>query len=150
MSLAGRFDWRWAGQPEPAPARAVVAFGPAARRLHARLQLMSAEEQARLHATASRDVMVVSGATAALPWIDGAAYAAPCPEAPNLWLPTLRRPDVACDLLAIALDRRHQRKPLLLWPDPSVLVPMDRQLPVSAALLARIAALWDDQPGAAA
>ena len=150
VSLIGRFDWGWTDQPEPAAARAIVAWGGAARRLLARLQAMEGEQQARLLATASRDVLIVSGVTVDLPWVDGAAYAAPCPEAPSLWLPTLQRPDVACDLLATALERRHPRKPLLLWPKPSALVPMDRQLPLSPALTARIATLWDGRPGAAA
>lgn len=111
---------------------------------------MDLDEQAHLHATASRDVLILTGETASLPWVDGAAYAAPCPEASNLWLPVLQRPDVACDLLGIALERRHQRKPLLLWPSPSALVPMDRMLPLSASLLERIAELWTRKsPGAA-
>lgn len=143
MSLTGKFEWRWVRQHEPSAARAVVAWGPLAWRLHARLEAMDGEQQARLLATASRDVLIVSGDTNDLPWVDGGAYAAPSVEAPSLWLPTLLRPDVACDLLGDSLGRRHHRKPLLLWPDPSAIVPMDRQLPVSAAHLSRIAALWD-------
>lgn len=142
MSLAGRFDWHWRRHPDPGAPRAVVAWGAAAPRLHARLLALSAERQAPLLATASRDVLVATGEADDLPWVDGAAYAAPCPDAPSLWLPTLWQPDVPCDLLAQALHRRHTRQPLLLWHQPAALVPLDRQLPVSQAHLERIAAHW--------
>jgi hypothetical protein len=142
VSLDGKFDWRWTRQSDPAPARAVVAWGGGAPHLHARLQSLLPEHQARLLATAGADVLIVSGETLDLPWIDGAAYAAPCAEAPGLWLPTLWRPDLPCDLLWKALHKRHARQPLLLWPTPPAIVPLDRQLPLSAAHLARIQSLW--------
>lgn len=142
MSLAGSIDWRWQRRPDPASPRAVVAWAEAAPRLHARLHNLAAEHQARLLATASRDVFIVSGETLDLPWVEGAAYAAPSVEAPGLWLPTLWCPDMPSELIARALLTRHARQPLLLWPDPETIVPMDRQLPVSPALLARIASHW--------
>jgi len=145
VSPAGKFDWRWRRRAEPAAPRAVVAWGDAAARLHARLAGMPPERQARLLGTASRDVFIVSGETVDLPWVDGAGYAAPCAEAPGLWLPTLWQPDVACDLLALALHKRHARQPVLLWPAPCALVPLDRQLPLSAAHLLRIATHWQGQ-----
>lgn len=145
MSVQGRFEWRWQRRAEPVPAHALVAWGGAASRLHTRLLDMPGERQTRLLATASRDVLVVSGETPDLPWVEGAAYAAPCADAPGLWLPTLWQPDLPCDLLAQALHRRHGRQPLLLWPQPSAIVPLDRQLPLSPAHLARIAAHWSGQ-----
>jgi hypothetical protein len=123
-----------------------VAWGAAAPRLHARLQALVAAgpQQAKLlQATASRDVVIVTSQQAEqLPWVEGAAYAAPCDEAPALWLPTLQRPDAAPELLMRALKARHQRQPILLWPAPAALVPLDRLLPVTAELLARIGEHW--------
>ena len=142
MNLAGRFDWRWQRRLEPASPRAVVAWGAAAPRLLARLLDLPAEHQARLSATASGDVIVAAGEAADLPWTDGVAYAAPCADAPGLWLPTLWQPDVPCDLLAKALQQRHANQPLLLWNVPSALVPLHRLLPMSAAHLERIEAHW--------
>lgn len=142
MNLAGHFEWRWQRRDDAAPPRAVVGWGPAAERLHGRLRQLPDERQARLLATASADVLVVAGETGDLPWVEGAGYAAPCETAPQLWLPTLWRPDVPGELLASALERRHKRRPLLLWPQPSAVIPLDRQLPVTAAHLARIAQHW--------
>jgi hypothetical protein len=142
VKLSDRIDWGWRPAAEPAAPRAVVAWGEAAPRLHARLGTLAADRQARLQATASRDVLIVSGETLDLPWVAGAAYAAPCALAPALWLPTLWQPDVPSDLLARAVTARHGRQPLLMWREPSALVPLDRQVTVSPALLTRIAGLW--------
>lgn len=126
---------------------AVVAWGDNAVRLHARLCALSTEHLMRLLGTASRDVLVVSGQTADLPWVDGAAYAAPCNEAPALWLPTLYQPDVPGDLLSQALLQRHPRSTLLLWPTPAAIVPLDRQLPLSDEHLRRIGEHWGAHRG---
>lgn len=145
MSLATPFAWRWRPRAEALPAQAAVAWGAAARALHARLQQFEPEQQAGLSATASRDLLIVVGEGAALPWVDGIAYAGPCGEAPGLWLPALEEPDLPLDLIARGLERRHQgRQPLLLWPRPEAVLPLDRLLPLSQPLLARIAAHWQE------
>jgi len=142
MTSAALLEWRWKTRATALPAQAAVAWGNAAQQLLARLHRLSLAEQAMLSATASRDVVVVTGEISALPWVDGVAYAAPCIEAPGLWLPTWTEPDLPGDLLARMLQRQHHRQPLLLWPQPQAVIPLDRLTPVSAVLLARIDALW--------
>jgi hypothetical protein len=137
-----KLGWGWRDVAEPAAPQAAVACGPAARRLLDRLAALPTEALTPLLATAHEDMLVVIGPEAALPWVSEIAYAAPAAEAPSLWLPVLRRPDVPLDLLERALLRRHGRQPLLLWPDPPSVMPLDRQLPVSLPLIGRIAALW--------
>ncbi|MFL1386207.1 hypothetical protein ACI77F_00860 [Pseudomonas tritici] len=134
--------WAWRSRPLPAEAQAAVAWGEAARRLHRRLSLLAAEHAARLQATANGDVLVVTGVTADLPWVDGVAYAAPSTRAPALWLPTSWQLDVPEDLLGQALSARFKRSPLLLWCEPQAVVPLDRLLTVSPAHLQRIASYW--------
>lgn len=134
--------WAWRSPPVPAEAQAAVAWGDAARRLHARLGLLASDHAARLLATANGDVLVVTGATADLPWVDGVAYAAPSASAPQLWLPTHWAPDVPQDLLGQALTARFKRSPLLVWRAPQAVIPLDRLLAVSPAHLQRIAAYW--------
>ena len=135
----------WGG-PAPAEAAAAVAWGDAAARLHALLVRESARDAAaashRWSASASRDVLMVLGEPATLPWVDGVAYAAPCADAPALWLPTLWEPDLPGDLVERALHRLHGRQPLLLWRQPLAVVPLDRLLPATPALLARIKEHW--------
>lgn len=138
-------SWAWRSRPVPAEPQAAVAWGEVARRLHARLALLDDEHAARLHATANGDVLVVTGATADLPWVDGVAYAAPSVSAPQLWLPTRWMPDVPQELLGRALSARFQRSPLLLWRAPQAVIPLDRLLAVSPAHLQRIAAFWGDR-----
>lgn len=144
MSLAGSIDWRWRPRGEPLPAGAAVAWGATARALHQRLLKLEPAQCEGLSATAGRDLLVVVGRADALPWVDGIAYAGPSEAAPGLWLPVLEEPDRPIDLVARALQRRHpQRQPLLLWPQPEAVLPLDRLLPLSAALLARIEGHWE-------
>lgn len=142
MTQAPGLSWNWQPRAEPVVARAAVAWGNVARRLHARLQQLPAPQAARLQATANAQVLLVLGEEADLPWIEGLQYAAPDPEAPQLWLPTHYQPDVSPALLAQALLARCSSTPLLLWHQPKALIPLHRQLPVSAQHLARIAAYW--------
>jgi hypothetical protein len=119
-----------------------VAWHQAARSLHARLVQLLPAAQAQLLATVSHDVLIVTGPPRDLPWVPGIAYATRCAEAPALWRPTLQKPDVPLDLLARALQRRHRREPLLLWPEPAAVVPLDRQQRVTPELLELIAGRW--------
>lgn len=132
--------WTWREDPAPPPPQGVVAMGALARRLldsAARSQTPEA-----LMATASDALLVVTGPAPALPWLDGVLYIAPRPEAPALWLPTAQRPNVALDLLAQAVARRHPGPPWLLLPAPPALVPLGRLLPLAATLVEQIRGRW--------
>ena len=143
MSAVVPLEWRWRPRAEPLPARAAVAWGTAAGALHARLLQLVPEQQAGLSAMAGPELLVVTGETDALPWVDGIAYAGPATDAPGLWLPTIEEPGLALDLIARGLQREHpKRQPLLLWSRPAFVLPLDRLLPLSPALLARIGAHW--------
>ncbi|MFS2069676.1 hypothetical protein ACEN9D_13010 [Pseudomonas sp. CT11-2] len=144
MSVSAK-GWAWRPRLAPAEPQAAVAWGDAARRLHARLLLIPAEQGTRLQVTANRDAMVVSGAASDLPWVDGVEYAATDERAPGLWLPTSWEPDVPTDLVGQALSTGFSRSPLLLWRDPPAVIPLDRQLPVTAQHLQRIAAYWAER-----
>jgi MoxR-vWA-beta-propeller ternary system domain bpX5 len=119
-----------------------VAWGGAARSLHARLARLPPSLQMRLFASASFNFLIVTGSPEDLVWVPGVAYATRSTEAPTLWRPTLLLPDVPMDLLARSLQRLHAREPLLLWPEPAAVVPLDRQLRVTPELLERIAKRW--------
>ncbi|WP_249679645.1 hypothetical protein [Pseudomonas abieticivorans] len=136
-------DWQWQRRGEPLAPRAAVAWGEVARQLHARLQQLPAGARKRLQATASHGLLVVTGESADLPWVDGIQYAAPAPQAPGLWLPTQWQPDACSELLLQALSARFPRQPLLLWREPALVIPLDRQLPLSLEHhLPRIQTLW--------
>lgn len=138
--------WRWRTETAVPAAMGVVGHGEVARALHAKAraatQAAASDAAPPWQITAHQDLLVLTGQADTLPWVDGARYIAPRPEAPTLWLPTLERPDIALDLLAAAVARRHPQRPMLLWPQPAQLVPLHRLLPADAAVLARIAAHW--------
>lgn len=142
MTDTPKLSWSWQPRLQSAEPAAAVAWGDAALRLLSRLEQMPDEQQARLQATANREVLIVLGEACDLPWVQGIDYAGSCPEAPELWLPTRWQPNVPLDLLARALGERYTRIPLLLWHRPATCIPLDRQLPLSAEHLGRIQAHW--------
>jgi hypothetical protein len=135
VSLAG---WSWRNRACALEPQAALGWGAARARLHARLEKLTPPHLARLFASANRDFLIVAGATADLPWAEGVAYAAPCPDVPQLWLPTQREPNMAAEPIAQAFCRHFGRHPLLLWPDPACVLPLDRLLPLTPELLTRI------------
>jgi len=139
--------WRWRTLPEARVPGAALAFGQAARRLLIRLTKTEAERRQGWMVAVADDVLVVFGATTQLPWAEGVRYAAPHPDARGLWLPTNEEPNAPVDLLMTALSRSTGRTPLLLWPDPSRVIPLDRQLAASDEVLQSIAERWQAGPG---
>jgi len=138
--IAAVQTWHWLPRQSAPEPQAAVAWGEAATILLRRLLGMVPEVRARYRVTACMDAVIVVGGGEALPWVPEIRYAAPHPDAPELWLPTLWQPDVPVDLLARKLVRQFQRQPLLLWREPALLLPLDRVLPASAEVLMRIAA----------
>lgn len=160
-------SWQWREDTDPPIARGAIGFGAVARALfavaRAHAAALPAGKAPAWQATAHRDALILVERDLAerdlvqrdlvrrdgdpappLPWVDGAAYIAPRPEAPMLWLPTTRRPDVALDLLARAIAQRHPpERPVLLWPAPAQLIPLQRWLPADDDVLSRIAARWE-------
>lgn len=135
MTTQATLAWGWRPVDDAPAPRAAVGHGIAAARLLARLAGLPAARRAALAATGTRDWLIVLGPADDLPWVDGVRYATPCAACPGLWLPTHCAPTVPPDLLWIALDARHRRAPLLLWPEPAAVLPLDRQLPVDDALI---------------
>lgn len=135
--------WIWRRETDVPPAMGVVGCGDVARALFAKVEAIAAAQTTpQWQVSAQQDLLVLTGNTETLPWVDGARYIAPRADAPTLWLPTLERPEIALDLLAAAIARKHPQRPMLLWPQPAQLVPLHRLLPADAAVLARIAAHW--------
>ena len=123
-------------------AQAAVSHGEASRALLRALAALPAARRVDLRLSAAADWLVVLGNPATMPWVDGIRYAAPAAQAPMLWLPTHVSPDVDAGLVFTALKRRHGRTPLLLWPAPEAVLPLDRAQPADEATLRAIAARW--------
>ncbi|MGO1069405.1 bpX5 domain-containing protein [Lysobacter sp. CA199] len=137
--------WSWRAQdPSPSPQGAVGIGAAASRALLRAVERLDENVRDTLMLTANADVAVVTGAAAQLPWFEGVAYAAPCEQAPALWLLTTECPDVPLDLLQRAIARQHPQAPVLLLREPAQIVPLHRALPASAALIAQIRAHWQD------
>ena len=135
-------NWGWRDEPEPPVAQGVIGVGVVARRLFAAIEARPQSAWRSLMAAANDDLLILTGPTEDLPWVDGAQYIAPRTEVPALWLPTAQRPTPPLDLLDRAIRRQHQQSPLLLLPTPAQLVPLTRLLPVDASLLRQFRQRW--------
>ena len=95
----------WRPRRTPLDPIAVAARGSAARALAQRLLARDDEALARLNGAASRDLLVILGDSADLPWVDGAVYLGKDAAAPSLLLPTTREPSVPLPLVERAFAR---------------------------------------------
>ncbi|ANH70609.1 hypothetical protein ABE85_15780 [Mitsuaria sp. 7] len=135
--------WRPPAEDAAPRPQAAVAHGPASRALLARLGGLPPTQREGLQLTAAEDWLVVLGNTAVVPWVDGVRYAAPSPRVTTLWLPTHATLDLDPELVWRALRRRYPRSPLLLWPSPEIVLPLDRAQPADDATLRLLAARWE-------
>ena len=99
------------------------------------LHSCSIKQLQALSVVATRDLMVLLGANQALPWIDGARYCAPDPQAPNLWTPTHLAPTLPADLVQTKLIERAASSPVLLWHAPELLLPLAGAQALTPSLL---------------
>ncbi|MBI2395987.1 MAG: hypothetical protein HYV09_40870 [Deltaproteobacteria bacterium] len=130
------FTWR--SREHPLSARAVAAFGPAARALAASVGRRADAELHALRAVGAEAGIVVLGEEEALPWADGALYLGQDAAAPSLLLPTTLRPDLALPLVERALLRRVARDGVLaVIPSQHLLIPVDGARPLTRAHLSR-------------
>lgn len=118
---------RWQPREVPLVPLGAWASGPARVRLLQRLLSAADEQLVRLQGVASASVLVILGAEADLPWVDGLTYLGREDAAPSLLLPTALRPDVAAGLLEAAVLRRlgpgeRERGPWAMGLEPKVLV----------------------------
>ncbi|NVJ16396.1 hypothetical protein [Myxococcus sp. AM010] len=134
---AARLPVRWRARAAPLEPLAVVGEGLVAVALARRVL---AEDDARLatwEGVAGPGLLVLLGASASLPWVDGAVYLGRDDAAPSLLLPCALAPAVAAPLLERALVA-HARGGGAKWavlPASMCLVSMEAARPVSRVTL---------------
>jgi hypothetical protein len=109
---------RWSARAVPLTPTAVIACGPVAARLADRLLTFADDLLLRLRGVAGRDLIVLTGESSDLPWLDGVDYLGRDPLAPGLYIPTTLEPTPSVVLLERALRRRAPQlaAPLALMP----------------------------------
>jgi hypothetical protein len=127
----------WSARDIPLPARAVAAWGEAARRLGERLAALDDAALGTLTAVAGNRVLIVIGDEAALPWIDGVSYLGRDDGAPELLLPTALEPSVPAPVLEAAIKRAATKgAPIAVLPTTGMLVPCGSARAIDRAVLA--------------
>src|SRR5262249_1650206 len=139
MREPGRDGPRVAWRPRAVPLepRAAAASGRAARALAARLLEREDATLARLSGVAGEDVLLVAGAAAELPWVDGIVYLGRDVAAPSLLLPTCLEPVLPLPLVERALVAKLEAPalPLAALVSPDRLVAFGVARPLDRARL---------------
>ena len=125
----------WQTRPAALTPAGLVAPAVLASPLLSLLRLWEAKQLSTLSVVATRDLIVLLGANDGLPWIDGARYCAPDPDAGNLWTPTHLAPALPTDLVQANLIERADSSPLLLWHAPEQLLPLAGAQALTPSLL---------------
>ena len=121
----------WRPRRTPLDPVGVAARGLAARALAQRLLARDDEALARLSGAAARDLLVVLGDSADLPWADGAVYLGKDAAAPSLLLPTTREPSVPLPLVERAFARAAAAPPpFAVLLDPPLLTSLEAARPI--------------------
>jgi hypothetical protein len=131
---------RFAARAEPLQASAVCATGEVARVLAVALLERDDGALGALRGVGARDLLLMTGAAEALPWVDGVSYLGSDPSAPRLLLPTHSTIiDIPLRVFEAALLRARPRlrPPIAVLPDPPRLVSLDRALPIRRERLSR-------------
>lgn len=126
----------WTRRQDALAPAGLVTAGAVTQRLLAHLRLAADDVLARLSVVATRDLLVLIGASADLPWIDGARYCAPDPAAQTLWLPTTMTPTLPVDLVRRSAVGRVGERAVLLWNEPEQFLPLYQPRNLTPALLA--------------
>jgi hypothetical protein len=111
----------------------LVACGALARQVLALLRARDAAQNTGLTVVVTPDMLVLLGAAASLPWLDGVRYCAPDALVPMLWLPTDATPGLPADLVLANLAARGARLPFLLWDAPEQVLPLDQPVALEDA-----------------
>lgn len=122
---------------EPLEPRAVLAFGPVAQRLMARVLEYSDVELAQWTGVTNDELVVLLGdgsGEAVLPWVDGVIYLGSDPRAPGLFVPTAIETKAPLELVARSLLRRSP-PPLAVSLEPPRIVPLVKARRLSRALV---------------
>lgn len=127
----------WTARDVPLPARAVAAWGPAARLLGERIAALDDAALSGLTAVAGNRVLIIIGDEAALPWIDGVVYLGRDEGAPELLLPTAVAPSVPAPVLEAAIKHVATKgAPIAVLPASGMLVPCGAARGIDRAVLA--------------
>lgn len=142
LTLPELSAWFW--QPADRSIRPAAAIGwdDIAEALLEYLLVLDERFYSQLQVTLSDRALIVFGQAEILPWIDGIHYASPCDKFPTLWLPTHSKPSVSIELVSRALGYHYGSAPLLLWPEPAAVIPLDRRFSINRNLLETMPRNW--------
>lgn len=127
----------WRNRFDALAPSAVIAFDSSAKKLKEKLLALDDEKLVLLQGVFAETLLFIAGAEENLPWTDGVIYLGKDALAPQIFLPTNRRPDVPLDLFEKKLLQNFAaQKPFAVLENK--IVPVGKMLPVSRKILSEI------------
>lgn len=124
-------DWHWIKQVNNQDINALIVFDQSIHNLIQRLSRETDESLGKFLIVSNPQFLILFADGAELPWVKGAAYITQNKILPDIWLPTLWQPSVPIDLIYSAITQKINRSPVLLWNDPKLIIPLDKQFPLT-------------------
>lgn len=125
----------FAKRTAPLAPECVVAVGPCALLLAARVLERDDPSLSALEGLAADDAILFFGEASVLPWVDGVSYLGRDPRAPLLYLPTVLEPDMPIELFERAISLREGAVSFAVLVSPPLLIPAHERAPVDRAAL---------------
>lgn len=127
----------WRNRFDALAPSAVIAFDAAAKKLKEKLVALDDEKLDLMQGVFAENLLFIAGAEENLPWTDGVSYLGKDALAPQIFLPTNRRPDVPLDLFEKKLLQNFAaQKPFAVLENK--IIPIGKMRPVSRKILGEI------------
>lgn len=127
----------WQNRFDALAPSAVISFDAAAKKMKEKLLALDDENLALLQGVFAGNLLFVAGAAENLPWSDGVIYLGKDALAPQIFLPTNRRPDMPLDLFEKKLLQKFSaQKPFVVLENK--IIPIGKMRPVSRKILSEI------------
>jgi MoxR-vWA-beta-propeller ternary system domain bpX5 len=131
-------DWNWKKTNDPCEIKGVIGFGNAKQYLAHRLLKESDKTLSDIYAVSSSHFLLIFGEKTSLPWVKDIVYIKQSESAPDLWLPTVLEPDIPHVLLIKNVQKQLGNNPVLIWPNPKLLIPLNRQFLLNREILTKV------------
>ncbi len=119
--------WVWKKRNITGEPQGLIGFGDTKIKLAKRLLAEQEDMLRTIYAVSAPECLIIFGDKSWLPWVTNISYICRSIETPDLWLPTVSTPNISHSLLLQRIQNDTGKTSVLIWPDPKLVIPLNRQ-----------------------